>query len=95
MNWIEASWSYPPEDLSILLYVVTYQEKELILEWSSGIYTGFYNSELGYCLEIPDSLNDLKYPTIENEYTRVIAWTLLPKITIQLKKWKDKNIKQD
>ena len=88
MNWIDDA--YPPDCLAVLLFVVEYRDYEVknrIIDMEY-ICLGYYsNDDKKYYIEHPSkSTLSVKKYEIETDCIKVIAWTLLPRITSQLKK---------
>lgn len=84
-RWMPVPHITPPDCFSILLYVVEWDEKELIHEVGDEIITGHYNhSDL---LFYYDLLNQEPI-AIESETIKVVAWAFGPEINRKLIKLK-------
>lgn len=86
MNWIDNY--YPPDCLGVILFVVEYRYFELkrIID-DETICLGYYSEyHHKYYIEHPSTITlGIKKYEIETDLIKVIAWTLAPRITNQLK----------
>lgn len=83
-SWIRIDFDgNPPDDLSVLLLIVEYHDKENTSVWDSYIVAGFYSEEIGeesnfHIEKIP---GEFEYrPIKQTDNIKIVAWTLLPEL---------------
>jgi len=80
-EWILESTCKPPTCHQVLVYVIYYHETDLINICDDAIYSAFYDDEVeAWFLDEPNSTRGNVWKKIENETTKVLAWTLTPSI---------------
>ncbi len=89
MNWIDVNVCHPPYNISIMLYVIEYKNIDLSQEEDRDICIGFYNEFYKKYYLVSPIHNSLgkEIFEIEDKLTKVVAWSTLPLIPKDIKRW--------